>query len=110
MICVVYDRKRNDLTIDGHACSGESGHDLVCASASILVYTLASAVRNMAAAEHVTAPTLELAEGHGHIYCKPKERFRSAVMLIFDTVCSGFELLAANYPDNIKYEIKEMRT
>ena len=42
MIDVTYDRKRLILKVKGHAHSGEAGHDLVCAAASILVYTLAA--------------------------------------------------------------------
>ena len=35
MITVVYHRDRNRVSVEGHAQSGEVGHDLVCASASI---------------------------------------------------------------------------
>ena len=44
MIQAVYDRNENKIAIKGHAYSGEPGHDLICASASMLVYTLAAAV------------------------------------------------------------------
>ena len=47
MITVIYHRDLNRVTVEGHAQSGEVGHDLVCASASILVYTLAAFVENM---------------------------------------------------------------
>ena len=46
MIKVVYHRDHNKVEVTGHAHSGEAGHDLVCASASILVYTIASFARN----------------------------------------------------------------
>ena len=44
MILVTYYRSYNRLTVEGHAHSGEPGKDLVCASASILAYTLAANV------------------------------------------------------------------
>ena len=107
MIKVVYRRKRNKLNIDGHAYSGEPGHDLVCASASILAYTLAASVKNMVSAGQVKEPIIELDAGRAKIACKPPPANKSVVTLMFDTVCAGFELLAANYPENISYEIRE---
>ena len=107
MIKVVYRRKRNQLNIDGHANSGEHGHDLVCASASILAYTLAASVKNMVSAGQVKKPIIELEAGCTKIACTPPPVYKSTVTLIFDTVCGGFELLAANYPENISYEIRE---
>ena len=47
MITVVYHRDRNRVEVEGHAYSGEAGHDLVCASASILTHTLATLAKNM---------------------------------------------------------------
>jgi uncharacterized protein YsxB (DUF464 family) len=92
--------------MDGHAQSGEKGHDLVCASASILAYTLAQFVKNMNDAGQIRYPTLELTEGHTLIACSPPNRISNSVKLAFDTVCAGFELLARDYPDNISYEIR----
>ena len=105
MISVVYHRKYHKLSIAGHACSGEPGHDLVCASATILAYTLAASVANMSAAKQVRDAKIHLEEGVGEISCKPVRRFEAPVTLIFDTLCAGYELLAQNYPDNISYEV-----
>lgn len=41
MIRAEYDRKGLSLTVQGHG-GGKYGEDIVCAAASILVYTLAS--------------------------------------------------------------------
>lgn len=49
MIDVIYDRKRLIVKVKGHAQSGEAGHDLVCAAASILVYTLSANVTELCA-------------------------------------------------------------
>lgn len=107
MIKVVYRRKKNQLNIDGHANSGEQGHDLVCASASILAYTLAASVKNMVSAGQVKKPICELKAGSAKITCTPPPAYKSIVTLMFDTVCGGFELLAADYPKYIYYEIRE---
>lgn len=105
MIHVVYHRKYHRLTVEGHAQSGEAGHDLVCASASILTYTLGAAVQNMAAGGQVTSPITTFESGHAEVWCKSPHRLRAAVTLTFDTVCAGFELLAKKYPGNISYRI-----
>lgn len=106
MIKVTYHRDLNRVTVEGHAKSGEVGHDLVCASASILVYTLASFVENMKRAKQVYNPTVELKEGDALISCEPPNRYKGSVTLVFDSICGGFELLARDYPDNISYEIR----
>ena len=105
MITVIYHRDLNRVTVEGHAQSGEVGHDLVCASASILVYTLAAFVENMKACGQVKYPTIELADGKATVYCNAPKRIKASITLAFDTVCAGFELLAHNYPDNISYTI-----
>lgn len=105
MISVIYHRDLNRVTVEGHAQSGEMGHDLVCASASILVYTLAAFVENMKACGQVKYPSIDLADGNATIYCKAPKRLKASITLAFDTVCAGFELLAHNYPENISYKI-----
>ena len=104
MIKVTYRRDLNRVEMTGHAQSGEAGHDLVCASASILAYSLASFVGNMKEARQAYNPKVELKEGDALIYCTPPSRYKGAVTLVFDSICGGFELLARDYPDNITYK------
>ena len=105
MIKVIYHRDRNRVSVTGHAQSGEPGHDLVCASASTLVYTLAAFVQNMKNARQVYNPTADLKEGDAIISCEPPNKYKISVTLVFDSICGGFELLAKNYPDNISFEM-----
>lgn len=105
MIKVTYHREFNRVSMDGHALSGEKGHDLVCASASILAHTLAAFVKNMKDAGQTVFPAIDVTEGHALIACNAPCRNKGAVTLVFDSICAGFELLARNYPDNISYEI-----
>ena len=105
MIQVVYHRSYHRVTVEGHAQSGDPGHDLVCAAASALAYTLAGNVANLADHGQAKKPTMELSVGKAEIVCSPVSRFRATVTMIFDAVCVGFELLAAHYPDYITYEI-----
>lgn len=105
MITATYHRTYHRLTVTGHAYSGESGHDLVCASASALVLTLAANVGSLvtqgAAGKHIVS----VKEGDAEIACTPNHKMRSVVTLIFDTVCTGLELLQTLYPENICYQI-----
>lgn len=107
MITVVYHRKFHLLTMKGHARSAEHGHDLVCASASILAYTLANAVANMAMnKEQIRAHKIELNEGKAEISCTAAYKYDAPITLVYDSICAGFELLASEHPDNISYELR----
>ncbi|MBR2335835.1 MAG: ribosomal-processing cysteine protease Prp [Clostridia bacterium] len=109
MIKVTYYRDDNRVIMEGHAGSAPIGQDLVCASASILIQTLALFVCNMAEARQTKCPIVKLSEGHAFIDCKAPTRYKSVVTLAFDTICAGFGLLAHDYPDNISYEIRDIK-
>lgn len=106
MIKIIYHRDKNRVSIEGHAESGEKGHDLVCASVSILAYTLASFVQNMKEAKQVYNPKTDLREGDALICCEPPTKYKNSVTLVFDSICGGFELLARNYPEYVSFEIR----
>lgn len=106
MIRAVYHREQNKIVIEGHAYSGEPGHDLICASASMLVYTLAASVESMQKHGHITDAVIDLDKGNGVVGCEAYEQYKAAITLIFDSICAGYELLAENYPEKVSYEIK----
>lgn len=105
MINVTYHRQYNRVTIEGHANSGDPGHDLVCAGVSALAYTLAANVGNLEARGMVRRPTVVLDPGKAEIAAKPKPSHKATAALIFQSVCVGFEVLATNYPEYVSYEI-----
>ena len=107
MIQATYYRRYNRLTVTGHAGSAEPGHDLVCASASILAYTLAANVANMADNRQVREPIIKMEEGNTEISCNPRHNLKASVTLVFDSVCVGFEMLAHDHPEYISYEIRQ---
>jgi uncharacterized protein YsxB (DUF464 family) len=88
------------LTVKGHAGMDTTGHDLVCASASILAYTVAQVVMTM---EHhgdlEDKPCLELKDGDATIIfrCKNDDIYAEARHTLF-VVKTGYELLAHNFP------------
>ena len=108
MIEVIYDRDALKVTVEGHAHSGVPGHDLVCASASILLYTLASFARNTKKARQSHKLKVKLDNGDAEVSLKAKSHFKAPITLVFDSICGGFELLARSYPQNISYEIKSI--
>lgn len=109
MIHVVYHREYNRLTMEGHAGSGEFGHDLVCSAASVLVHTLAANVARIAGNGMASNPVGILEDGKAEVSCKPKNKYKYATALVFDAVCEGFALLARDYPEYISYEIRGVR-
>ena len=106
MIHVIYYRRYNRLTVEGHAGSGPEGHDLVCASVSALALTLAGNVAYMKAQDAVYNEILKLEEGNAEIQCTPYRRYRESVEQVFRAICVGFELLATKYPENISYDVR----
>lgn len=106
MIKVIYERGTRCLRATGHAGRGKPGHDLVCAAVSALVLTLASNVASLATQNALRDHKLHLQEGDACISCVPAAKMRSVTTLIFDAVCSGFELLETLYPENIDFQIK----
>ena len=105
MIKAIYYRKYNRLTVEGHAHSGEPGHDLVCAGVSTLVYTLAANVGNMEANDLIRNPIVKMESGYAEISCEPKRQSGAFVSRIFEAVCVGFEMLYHDYSQYISYEI-----
>ena len=106
MIHVIYYRRYNRVTVEGHAGSGPEGHDLVCASVSALALTLAGNVAYMKTQDAVYGEILKLEEGCAEIQCTPYRRYKDSVEQIFRAICVGFELLATKYPENISYDVR----
>lgn len=105
MIRVTYCRKDHSLTVEGHSLSAEKGKDLVCASASILVYTLAAFIKNLKGSGIAAETIVQIEEGNTELCCKIAPAFDCTVALVFDSICAGFDILAQDYPEYVKYEI-----
>lgn len=92
------------LTVEGHADSGEVGHDLVCASSSILAYTAAQIIHTMDKHGDLNGdPLIELENGMGIVSCRCKTDaiYAEAAHALF-VVQVGYQLLEHNYPQNVK--------
>ena len=91
-------RKDYTLTVEGHAGFAQPGQDIVCAAASMLFYTLHGTL---------TKYKYELAredyEESGIIAAIPNAGFWLDLDVIFDTICTGYKLLAAQHPEHVAY-------
>ena len=102
MINVKYDRENLILEMKGHANAGERGKDLICASASMLTYTLAQNVRFLESAGVAKDVNIILEDGNALISCRPVEE-KETLLCVYDTITTGFALLYGNYPNNLKF-------
>lgn len=107
MIQVTYNRRSHKITAKGHANSAEKGADLVCAAASVLLYTLAANALSMKEKGYTKRVKVKLNEGDSEIVCVPKcMGHEYEILITLSAVCAGFELLAKRYPDNVGFEIE----
>lgn len=81
------------LRLEGHAEYAEHGKDIVCASASILAYTLASVVDSLD-----EEATISLRGGDSIIECISDPSTRNA----FNYTKVGYALLTQNYPQYVR--------
>lgn len=88
----------------GHAGYAEHGQDIVCASASILAYTIAQCIENMQTEGKLKRiDEMSIQDGAVTVVCTPKEEHRQEVIDIYLTVRTGFELLAHNFPQYVEF-------
>ncbi len=105
MISVVFDSDREgrklSLSVKGHAGQSVPGEDIICASASILAYTVAQIVKAMD--DHgdlAETPTVRLDSGDAEITCTAKDDdLYAEAMHTYFIAEVGYSLLAFNYPD-----------
>lgn len=90
------------LSIRGHAGAAEVGQDIVCASASILAYTVAQMVKDYSNADMLEEkPTITLRKGRTDVTCMPKKEYYDEVKHTFCVAQTGLFLLAHNYPQYV---------
>ena len=91
--------KKLSLRLEGHAGYAEIGKDIVCASASILAYTLASIVDSFDEIE----PVIDLTSGNTTIECECKDdETYIKVANAYHYTKIGYALLEHNYPQYVR--------
>lgn len=89
-----------EIHAKGHANYAERGKDIVCASVSILIYTLIESIDER---ELSSPPVIEAKAGETLIRVKPKSENRGKICAVFEVIANGFELLQKNFPENVKF-------
>lgn len=90
------------LRADGHAGWDGSGHDLVCASESILAYTLLQNLQEAESRGWLKELQTDVWPGGIIAQAAPRRGYRSAVSSIYRTILIGYRLLSENYPEYVR--------
>ena len=99
-------RRMVNLHVKGHAGAAPKGQDTVCASATILAYTVAQNVK-MAETRGMLkySPVVKLRDGNSIISCRAKDDDSYAELLhTYLVIQSGYQVLAHNYPQFVAVE------
>lgn len=91
-------RKDYTLAVDGHAGFAEKGHDIVCAAASILFFSLYNSI-----AERDIAYSSGTTGDHIEITAMPPKEFTLDTDVVFETICTGYRMLAEEYPEHVTF-------
>lgn len=93
------------MSLKGHAGAAPIGEDLICASATMMAYTVAQAVQFMQDAGKLKKkPKIYLRSGRANIIVTPKEEDYAEALHTFYVAQCGIHLLAHNYPEHVKLE------
>lgn len=90
------------LSMEGHAGAAPKGQDIVCAAATMLMYTAAQAALDMGSrGELQTSPSVKLDDGSAGVAFRPKEEAIEKGRLVLDVIRRGLEVLGKRYPENV---------
>lgn len=84
------------VEVSGHADYAPKGQDIICASVSILLYTLAAALGD-------DVEDLKLDTGDSRVTWKCTKRTNQVASVINE----GFRLLSQSYPHYVSYEFRK---
>lgn len=88
------------LRVKGHSGMVTKGNDIICASASILAYTLAQNIKTAGEQDKLMmSPTIRLNSGNAKVKCYVKPEYYDEIVHAYLVIQTGFRLLNANYPD-----------
>lgn len=105
MLKVTFTESGNKLSLrlEGHAGYAAIGNDIVCASASILAYTVAQFVMEAEHKGDLASPSeIKLDGGDTIISCEPCEDTWSAIQNMYLFAKIGYALLEHNYPQYVR--------
>ena len=90
------------MKVKGHAETAPKGADLICASATMLVYTVGQAMMFMYEQGQLEEkPHIKIREGKAIVVARPKEDFLAETLHTFWVAQCGAHTLACNYPEAV---------
>lgn len=93
------------MTLKGHAQAAPKGEDLICASATMLAYTVAQAMQFLHEQGMLRKkPKIHIRDGEAVIIATPTEEAYAQTLHTFWVAQCGIHVLAHNYPQNVKLE------
>lgn len=102
---------RHELSMTGHADSDlHNGIDLVCASASGIVYALAARIDQLRHEHKARSVVMRLNKGDAHLAACPEGKCGCRLDEAYKTAYAGLELLSKVHPECITcdfYEVDE---
>ena len=97
------------MRVQGHAGAAKKGEDLICASASMLAYTLGQAVCMLYEQRMLRRkPRIYIKEGCAEIIASPREGCLAEALMAFWTVQAGALVLSRNYPQFVTLDPAEV--
>ncbi|MGN1419214.1 MAG: ribosomal-processing cysteine protease Prp [Acutalibacteraceae bacterium] len=108
MIKVTYRPKKHQLKITGHANSAEKGHDLICASVSMIFYNLCQMLLEYDQEKaFAVKPKMGYTSGSAYVEVTPRDEYEAWIEHDFLYACTGIRLLEAKYPEYVYLKITE---
>ena len=104
MIAVSFTNSPDSITLkmSGHAEAAEAGQDIICASASILAYTIAQTALYMREQGKLRRkPYVKLEKGYAVVTMRPKSDSYEEALHSYFIAEVGFSLLAQSYPQYV---------
>ena len=93
------------MTLKGHAEAAPKGEDLICASATMLAYTVAQAVQFLHEQGKLkNKPKIRITDGEATIIATPTEEAYAETLHAYWVAQCGIHVLQHNYPQNVKLE------
>lgn len=100
-----FDEKMLCLETKGHAGYDKPGRDIVCASVSILMYTLAQVVKDMHDSGAIGECAIMFSDGDACIKCRCRDQYAfNEALQNYSVIEVGCSLLAHNYPQYVSLE------
>lgn len=90
------------MEMQGHALTAPKGEDLVCAAATMVVYTLAQAVQFLYEQDRFLGkPQMRIVDGYANIVAYPKPSAAAETLMAFWVAQAGAYVLERNYPSAV---------